>query len=171
MAKQRIQSIILLTIAVIFLTGATNESVFLVVRENESITIDHEVSYLQLKDNGKATLKKGAKIAGLQASGNSELLLGEDVEVSHLTASGNSIVRISGAAISFLTVVGNGQADIKQINIPEGSFIAPGISINGGAIVYAPGAKIQVYADNVSFTDGKLTGFWNNGERFAPPPI
>jgi uncharacterized protein YecT (DUF1311 family) len=184
MTNRALHSVILATIVVVLLVQAVNGATLRIVRGNDQITIDNDVPFLQLRDAAKATVTKGAEVSHLQADGSVEIVLEKDSKVSHLradgsskivlekdsvvshlTLSGNSVLRVSGGSVGCLTLEGNSQAHIRDINI-IGGFIVPGVSINGRAIVYTSGVSLHIYANNLAFSEGKLTGNWSSGERF-----
>lgn len=126
------------------------------------------VSFLTLRDGAKAILEKDAGIAHVQALDRSLVVLEEGAEVDHLTTADDSMVHASGRTVAFLNAEGRSRARVKRIRFKgAGSFSASGMSISGGAISYAPSAKIHIYGDSIAFNEGRLTGYWNTGEPFS----
>ena len=149
------------------LINMTDTWAFPIIGGTENITINGDMPYLHLRDTAKAVLQQGAQVAYLSAADNAQVILEAGAEVAYLTASHHTVLRSVGGSIGFLTVEGNSQIHIHHLTLKDGTYAVPGVSSGDGAIAYTPDTMIHLYADNVAFNAGKLTGTWANGERFS----
>jgi uncharacterized protein YecT (DUF1311 family) len=152
----------------------------------EQVALSATVPFLQLQEHAQVTLQPGAYVASLHATDRSQVFLNAGVRVAFLTASGNAtitlnagtdaghvhtsgdaMVFIAGGTLASLTLMGKSQAHIRQMTIRGGTFAAPGVAISGDALVYAAEASVHLYATELDFYQGKLTGIWGTGEPFA----
>lgn len=119
---------------------------------------------------GNATLvliEEKADVAHVEVSGNTTLRISSGAVISHVTVKDTSTVHISGGTLGFLNLEGRSQAHIHGATLNGGTFSAPGVSFNGGAIIYTPETQIYLYATDVMFRAGKVSGIWDNGEHFS----
>ena len=128
-----------------------------------------ELSFVTAKGHA-AVHGLGGKIGHLNALESSTVHLG-GTRISHLTMKQQSIVRIDNSTLSFLTLEDEGQAFVHKVEFEGGNFSRPGLSFNGGGILYAPRTQVHFYATDVSFSGGIATGKWDDGKVFSIPVV
>lgn len=126
-----------------------------------------ETGYLDASDNAAVSVNKRAKVSRLTASGHAKVTLGEGAEVSHLTGSGDSRVHIQGGGFGGLYLSGNSQADIRKAVFKGVNLSTQTVSVSGGVITFTADSTIHLHAGEVSLRNGKVTGVWEDGERFS----
>lgn len=135
------------------------------LKGSEAAEIDRNVSYVDLTDRAKVTLKSGAKVAHLQAQRDSEVVVENGAEVSHLTITGRSVARVFGGRISNLSVLGSAQAHLHRLHLEGGGLYSS--TFSGSGIIYEAEAQIHFYAEIISVDFGIVRGIWSNGQRFS----
>lgn len=125
------------------------------------------LTHLFARETGHATLNSGAMITRLVATGQSKVDITGSAEVNYIEADGKAIIDISDGVVGYLIMVGNSQANIKKIVISAALYPISGGILTDGGIIFSPGAVIHVWADNVSFEEGRLKGKWADGNEFS----
>jgi uncharacterized protein YecT (DUF1311 family) len=122
----------------------------------EEVSISDSTEMLHIGEWARVKLTNGADVGYIALSGNAYVRVEEGAHVANVDVSDSATLWISsGAAVSHITVQDNSIAYIT------------GGTLLGGAITYTPETQIHLYATDVTFRAGKISGIWHNGELFS----
>ncbi len=122
---------------------------------------------VDVSDNATLTANRGTKVAHLSASGRAEVTLNAGAEAGHVTGSGDSRFHILGGALGDLRLSGRSEVEIRKAVFLGVNLSTPTVSVSGGVITFTPGSAIHLHAGEVALANGKVTGAWENGDRFS----
>lgn len=145
--------------------GENNES--FTVLEGDFGARKTTIPHLFARETGHATLYSGAKITRLVATGQSKVDITESAEVTYIEADGKAMIDISDGVVGYLIMNGNSQANIKKMVISGTFYPISGDMLTEGGIIFNAGIVIHIWADNISFAEGKLKGKWADGKAFS----
>ncbi|MDR1007331.1 MAG: hypothetical protein LBL65_02045 [Campylobacteraceae bacterium] len=141
----------------------------LYIKNNEDLSFkkDTVVPHCEMSDNLHLFIEEGADISHLTLQDNSSIEMEEASSISHINLYGKSKAAINGGNVSFLNLNDDAVAHIYGININGGSYMSQNVKVIGGVVTYSPNSTIHIYANNVVFEGGKLSGLWQNGKHFS----
>lgn len=116
---------------------------------------------------GNATLvliEEKSDVAHVEVSGNTTLRISSGAVISHVTVKDTSIVHITGGTLGYLNLEGRSQAHVHHLTMSGGGRFS---FFENGGIMYTPETQIHLYATDVMFRAGNLSGTWDNGEHFS----
>jgi hypothetical protein len=141
----------------------------LYINDNENVLLKNnaDVPHCEMSGNSHLFVSGGVSISHLWLRDNSSVKIEQKSDISHISLYGKSKAVINGGNISFLNLNDDAVAHIYGINIEGGHYSAGNVNIKGGAVTYSPNSTIHIYADNVVFEGGKLSGLWQDGRHFS----
>ena len=130
---------------------------------------DVKITHMYIEKKSKVQIKNLSAISYLTLFDESELFISKTSSgtVFNLDLYDNSHISINGIKLSFLNLYDSSEANITKLVFNGERFSLGDINIRGGAIVFMENSIINLYADNVKFNNGKLTGYWKDGSKFS----
>lgn len=126
-----------------------------------------EVSHFNAYDDSEVTISGLVDVSHFSFNDAATGKLSGAVNISHLTFSDMATGELSGGTFGFLNVTGETVVDIRKMTIEGGSLITPDLTVPGGALTLGENARVNLYASDVAFSDGQLSGKWMDGTTFA----
>lgn len=125
------------------------------------------VSYVNLFDQAIVAMSADSNASYVNLANQASAQIQSGATISHFSAYNTSQASILGGTFSFLNLLDNSHANISSVFFNGGLFIGSGISVDGGALTYAPGASADVYVQQAVFSNGMLSGTWEDGTNFS----
>jgi len=153
---------------------------------SEQRTISANVSMLEIGDQARVKLTKGARVTYVSVSGHAELEIERSADVSHVDLHDHATVTIlPGAQVS--SVVGTDHSTVhffggsprimlaghSTVHIREKpdsyahSVLPDGGSNSEGSISYGANVQIHIYASEADFRSGSIIGAWDYRTTFS----
>lgn len=134
-------------------------------KNNISIIEGGKVAHMSLCDSATASVK-GGSASHIRMYDSSAISVSDNAKIGHLSLNDNSQGKISGGTFAFINLGGKSETHVGSLTMEDGSLQVSGVNVSGGVITLKKGATLHLYGQNISFSDGKLSGAWADGSRF-----